>query len=70
MSTSQGDYSIWSKRILTKHTACSSSNKMPAAVKAAIQSSVVTEGGKTEEEAADYVLEMERSGRLVEESWT
>lgn len=43
---------------------------MPAAVKAAIQSAVVSEGARTEEEAVEYVLELERSGRLVEESWS
>lgn len=47
-----------------------SSNKMPAAVRAAIAHAVQTEGGRPEEEAKEYVAQMEREGRLVEECWS
>ncbi|KAI0709189.1 riboflavin synthase domain-like protein [Earliella scabrosa] len=47
-----------------------SANKMPAAVRAAIAHAVQTEGGRTEEEAKEYVAKMEREGRLVEECWS
>ena len=47
-----------------------SANKMPAAVRAAITHAVQTEGGRTEEDAKEYVAKMEREGRLVEECWS
>ncbi|TBU41104.1 riboflavin synthase domain-like protein [Dichomitus squalens] len=47
-----------------------SSNKMPAAVRAAIAHTVQSEGGRTEEEAKEYVARMEREGRLIEECWS
>ncbi|KAI0655709.1 riboflavin synthase domain-like protein [Cubamyces menziesii] len=47
-----------------------SSNKMPAAVRAALQQVLVSEGGKTEEDAKDYIVRMEREGRLTEECWS
>ena len=47
-----------------------SANKMPAAVRAAIAHAVRTEGGRTEEEAKEYVAGMEREGRLIEECWS
>lgn len=43
---------------------------MPAAVRAAIQQVIVNEGGKTEEEAKEYIVKMEREGRLTEECWS
>ena len=47
-----------------------SSNKMPAAVKEAIAFTVETQGGRTPEDAQDFVAMMEREGRLVEECWS
>lgn len=47
-----------------------SANKMPAAVRAALAYAVESEGGRTEEEAKEYVARMEREGRLVEECWS
>nr|VWO96020.1 Beta-lactamase (EC [Ganoderma boninense] len=47
-----------------------SSNKMPAAVRAAIAHAVQTQGGRTEEGAKEYVAQMEREGRLIEECWS
>ena len=47
-----------------------SANKMPAAVRAAIAHAMRTEGGRTEEEAKEYVAGMEREGRLIEECWS
>ena len=47
-----------------------SSNKMPAAVRAAIAHAVQAEGGRTKEEAKEYVAQMEREGRLIEECWS
>ncbi|KAH7912072.1 riboflavin synthase domain-like protein [Hygrophoropsis aurantiaca] len=47
-----------------------SSNKMPAAVRAAVSSSAERFGGMSVEEAAEYVAAMERSGRLIEECWS
>ncbi|KAK7439064.1 NAPDH-dependent diflavin reductase [Stygiomarasmius scandens] len=47
-----------------------SSNKMPASVKEAIRYSVQQCGGRTEEEAKEYVQMLERTGRLIEECWS
>lgn len=47
-----------------------SSNKMPAAVRAAIAEAVHKYGGQTEEEAKEYVAMLERDGRLVEDCWS
>lgn len=47
-----------------------SSNKMPAGVRAAVREAVVKYGGKSEEDAADYVAAMEREGRLIEDCWS
>ncbi|KAI0746992.1 riboflavin synthase domain-like protein [Daedaleopsis nitida] len=47
-----------------------SANKMPAAVRAALAYAIQSEGGRTEEEAKEYVARMEREGRLVEECWS
>jgi sulfite reductase alpha subunit-like flavoprotein len=47
-----------------------SSNKMPLAVKAAIQNAAEKFGGKTEEEARVWVAALEREGRLIEECWS
>ncbi len=47
-----------------------SANKMPAAVRAAIAHAVETVGGREEAEAIEYVANMEREGRLVEECWS
>ncbi|KAG8848424.1 NAPDH-dependent diflavin reductase [Serendipita sp. 411] len=46
------------------------SNKMPAAVKAAIRQAAITEGGLSESEADTYVGKMEWEGRLFEECWS
>jgi sulfite reductase alpha subunit-like flavoprotein len=47
-----------------------SSNKMPAAVKAAIKKAAVSEGGLSDEEATKYLSVMEWEGRLYEECWS
>ncbi|CAL1697805.1 unnamed protein product [Somion occarium] len=47
-----------------------SSNKMPAGVKAAIRDAIREYGGKSEDEAAEYVATMEREGRLIEDCWS
>ncbi|KAH8093162.1 riboflavin synthase domain-like protein [Cristinia sonorae] len=47
-----------------------SSNKMPAGVRAAVREAIVKHGGKTEEEAVEYVAAMEREGRLIEDCWS
>jgi hypothetical protein len=48
----------------------SSANKMPVAVKSAIQRALEIEGGMVEEEAREYIRRMEADGRLVEECWS
>ncbi|KAH7871198.1 riboflavin synthase domain-like protein [Lentinula edodes] len=47
-----------------------SSNKMPAAVKAALRHAVVTCGHREEVEASRYILDLEKNGRLIEECWS
>jgi sulfite reductase alpha subunit-like flavoprotein len=47
-----------------------SSNKMPAAVRAALVDIARTEGQMGEEEARDYVARMEKEERLFEECWS
>ena len=47
-----------------------SSNKMPAAVKAAIQAAAVSEGRLSEPDAEKYITRMEWEGRLYEECWS
>ncbi|KAI0819807.1 riboflavin synthase domain-like protein, partial [Trametes gibbosa] len=47
-----------------------SSNKMPAAVRAAIQHALVSEGGMSVHGAQDFVVKMEKDGRLIEECWS
>ncbi|KAI0363943.1 riboflavin synthase domain-like protein [Pilatotrama ljubarskyi] len=47
-----------------------SANKMPAAVRAAIRHALQSEGGMTEEDAKEYVVKMEKEGRLIEECWS
>jgi len=47
-----------------------SSNKMPASVKQAIRDAVAKYGGNTEDEAKEFVIQMERKGRLIEECWS
>ncbi|KAJ3742934.1 hypothetical protein DFH05DRAFT_1498607 [Lentinula detonsa] len=47
-----------------------SSNKMPAAVKAALRHAVMTCGSRSEEEAFQYTLELEKNMRLIEECWS
>ncbi|KAF6749571.1 hypothetical protein DFP72DRAFT_539431 [Ephemerocybe angulata] len=47
-----------------------SSNKMPKAVKEAIAKAVQDYGGYSEEEANDYVNNMVKQGRLMEECWS
>lgn len=47
-----------------------SANKMPAGVKSALKDVLKSAGGKTEDEAEAYVVDMERHGRLTEECWS
>ncbi|EGO02944.1 hypothetical protein SERLA73DRAFT_102999 [Serpula lacrymans var. lacrymans S7.3] len=47
-----------------------SSNKMPAAVRAALKEIIKTHGGKTEEATVEILAGMEREGRLIEECWS
>lgn len=47
-----------------------SSNKMPEAVKAAINNAAQAFGGMTEEDAQEFVSMLEREGRLYEECWS
>ncbi|KAF5341537.1 hypothetical protein D9758_012557 [Tetrapyrgos nigripes] len=47
-----------------------SSNKMPASVKEAIRHAIRQYGGRDEEEAKEYVQNLERTGRLIEECWS
>lgn len=47
-----------------------SANKMPAAVREAIQRALVSEGRMSEEDAKEYVVRMEKEGRLIEECWS
>lgn len=42
---------------------------MPAGVRIVIQEAIVKHGGKGEEEAKEFVNQMEREGRLVEDCW-
>lgn len=42
---------------------------MPAAVKAAIQGALEKFGQKTEAEAKEFIANMEREGKLVEDCW-
>jgi L-alanine-DL-glutamate epimerase-like enolase superfamily enzyme len=43
---------------------------MPAAVKEAIRFAVESHGGRTADEALQFVSAMERDRRLIEECWT
>jgi len=43
---------------------------MPMAVKAAIKNAAVKVGKMSDEDATDFLSSMERSGRLVEETWS
>jgi sulfite reductase alpha subunit-like flavoprotein len=43
---------------------------MPAGVKQAIREAAQKYGGKTEDEARDFVIKMEKEGRLIEECWS
>jgi len=54
---------------LTKDAFARSSNKMPMAVKAAIKNAAAKVGNMSDEEATDFLCSMERSGRLIEETW-
>lgn len=47
-----------------------SSNKMPAAVKEAVAFAAEKCGGMTSEDAQEYIEEMEKTGRLIEECWS
>ena len=47
-----------------------SANKMPKAVREALAFAVKEHGGRTGEEAQEYVAQMERDGRLIEECWS
>ena len=43
---------------------------MPMAVKAAIKNAAIKVGNMSDEEATDFLWLMERSGRLIEETWS
>lgn len=43
---------------------------MPVAVKLAIKTAAMVEGGMSEEQAAKYLAIMEWEGRLFEECWS
>jgi len=43
---------------------------MPMAVKAAIKNTAINAGNMSDEEATDFLCSMERSGRLIEETWS
>ena len=43
---------------------------MPMAVKAAIKNAVIKVGNMADGEATDFLCLMERSGRLIEETWS
>lgn len=47
-----------------------SSNKMPVAVKKAIEHAAMTEGELTDVEAKRFITKLEREGRLFEECWS
>ncbi|KZP05434.1 riboflavin synthase domain-like protein, partial [Athelia psychrophila] len=47
-----------------------SSNKMPAAVKAAVRGAVEAYGKMSEDEAKEFVGKMESDGKLIEECWS
>ncbi|KAF9502092.1 riboflavin synthase domain-like protein [Pleurotus eryngii] len=47
-----------------------SSNKMPAAVKEAVAFAAEECGGMTSEDAQEYIEEMDKTGRLIEECWS
>ena len=69
---SQGDYTFreWPDKLsLTEDAFTRSSNKMPVAVKAAIKNAAAKVGNMSDEEATDLLCSMERSGRLIEETW-
>ena len=42
---------------------------MPAAVRAAVQGALEKYGQKTEAEAKEFIADMEREGKLVEDCW-
>jgi len=46
------------------------SNKMPAAVRAALADAAQTHGGMDEDKARAYISRMEREGRLYEDCWS
>jgi sulfite reductase alpha subunit-like flavoprotein len=43
---------------------------MPMAVRAAIKNAAIKVGNMSDEEATDFLGLMERSGRLIEETWS
>ena len=43
---------------------------MPVAVKAAIRNAAVKVGNMSDEEATNFLSLIERSGRLIEETWS
>ncbi|KIK93213.1 hypothetical protein PAXRUDRAFT_829176 [Paxillus rubicundulus Ve08.2h10] len=47
-----------------------SSNKMPAAVRAAVREAVEEFGNMEKEDAVNFISVMEREGRLIEECWS
>lgn len=56
-------------RSMLMYTSYRASNKMPAGVRAAIAHAIQEYGGKSEEDAKEYVATMERDGRLIEDCW-
>ncbi|KAJ4480982.1 hypothetical protein J3R30DRAFT_3462879 [Lentinula aciculospora] len=47
-----------------------SSNKMPAAVKAALIHAIITCASRSEEQASQYIFDLEKNRRLIEECWS
>ena len=47
-----------------------SSNKMPVAVKEAIRFAVERHGGRSGEEAQEFMAAMEREGKIIEDCWS
>jgi hypothetical protein len=63
-------YSDGAQSVLTRRIGYRSSNKMPVAVKKAIEHAAAAEGGLTDAEAKAFITKLEREGRLFEECWS
>jgi sulfite reductase alpha subunit-like flavoprotein len=48
----------------------SSANKMPLAIKEAVAGALEREAGMSNDDAKEYVRQMEIKGRLIEECWS